>query len=162
MSNNEHATKRHHGRIVLYGLIGFFLTFMTVDAVMVTLAVRSQTGVVTDHAFEKGLAYNDTIAAARDQEKLGWRGTFSNNQGKVVFHLEDKQGVPLSGAKIRMKIWRPVHDGEDKEDNLVEIKPGQYEAWYKRPFSPGLWQVDIHAVKDDQNFRFSEQFMVPR
>ena len=46
----------------------FFVVFIVVDALFVTLALRTYRGVVVENAYEKGLHYNDVIHAARDAD----------------------------------------------------------------------------------------------
>ncbi len=61
------------GRMVLLTFIGFFVVVASVNAVMVTSAVRTFSGVETENAYKAGLAFNESIAAAGAQDALGWR-----------------------------------------------------------------------------------------
>lgn len=155
--------QRHDGRVVLWWVLGFFLTFMVVDAVMVTVAVTTQTGTVTDQPYEKGLAYNKTISAAREQEKLGWRATFSYDAklGAVQVRLVDRVGAMIDGAQVSAQILRRVHDGDDRALSLVEKGTGVYMAVLDTPLARGVWMAEFHVTKDSKDYQFTEQFMVP-
>ena len=52
----------------------FFATIAICDAVFVGLALSTHRGLVTEHAYQKGLEYNHTIAAAEQQDGLNWQG----------------------------------------------------------------------------------------
>jgi nitrogen fixation protein FixH len=162
MNNSGQAAERRDGRIVLYGLIGFFLTFMTVDAVMVTLAVRSQTGVVTDHAYEKGLAYNDTIAAAQAAKESGWQGAVTYERGQLEFQLQDDHKIGITGAMVQASLTRPVHDGEDRTFDLQQAEQsGIYRAQMDPILAPGLWVADITVTTPHKIYHHTQQIVVP-
>ena len=98
---DEHASKVH-GRRVLFYFIAFFAIFMAVDAYMAALALKTNTGVVTQQPYEEGLAYNRTLEEAQKQADLGWHGTIDYKRGQLTFALNDASGRPLSGATKTM------------------------------------------------------------
>jgi nitrogen fixation protein FixH len=51
------------------------LVVVVVNAVMITYAIGTFPGLQTEDAYRKGLAYNRTLAAAREQEERGWQAT---------------------------------------------------------------------------------------
>lgn len=59
------AKKDHTGRIVLWALLAFFGVLASVNAFFVYTAVTTNTGVVTENAYEKGLRYNEILKEAR-------------------------------------------------------------------------------------------------
>lgn len=138
----------------------FFLVFMTVDAFMVTVAIRTQTGLVTDNAYEKGLAYNQTIAAARRQETLGWTHDISIKNNQLIFSLNDKSGRPIAGAQVQAKIVREVQAGYDLEIPLVETSHHSYEANINFPM-PGEWAIRIFSVSKNTPYQVSSKVMAP-
>lgn len=138
----------------------FFLTFMTVDAFMVTVAIRTQTGLVTENAYEKGLAYNQTIAAARQQETLGWSNEISIKNNRLIFLLSDTSGLPISGAQVKAKIIREVQAGYDLEIPLVETSRHSYEADIKFPM-PGEWTIRVFSIARDHPYQVSSKIMAP-
>ena len=52
--------------------VGGFLVIAAVNGVMIWLAVDTFTGIATERHYEKGLAYNQALAAAEVQAALGW------------------------------------------------------------------------------------------
>lgn len=63
---------RKFGRVVLFSILGFFMTFICVNAFFAYKALSTYTGVVVENAYEKGLHFNQIIAEAkkRQQESL--------------------------------------------------------------------------------------------
>ncbi len=57
---------RRAGRKVAAIIVSFFMVFIIVDTLFVTLALHTHRGVVAENAYEQGLHYNDIIKAARD------------------------------------------------------------------------------------------------
>ena len=105
----------------------FFIVVACVDAVFMTTAIRTQTGLVTDKAYETGLKYNDILKASDDQKKLGWSHELSvSKDGAIKFILKDKQGKKITGAVISLLCFRSTQDGMDIEQKLVETEAGNF------------------------------------
>ena len=51
-----------------------FVVVIAVNGALTWFAVHSDPGLVTEHAFEAGKAYNRVIDAAATQDALGWKG----------------------------------------------------------------------------------------
>lgn len=136
----------------------FFVVVGSVDAVMVTLALRTNTGVVTDKAYEKGLAYNETLAAAAAQDKLGWRDETVFDGRHLSFSLRDGAGAPLRGAEVRARLTRPVSAGHDFEVVLAEAGDS-YGAPVSFPLV-GEWQARIFVKWQDKHYQSSRILMI--
>jgi nitrogen fixation protein FixH len=155
---DEHASKTH-GRRVFWYFIAFFGLFMAVDAVMATLALKTNTGVVTQQPYEEGLAYNRTLEEAQKQADLGWHGIIDYKRGQLTFVLNDASGRPLSGAAVKAKIERPVAEGMDRVVTLTQTGPGRYSA----PVTfekPGKWNVRIFAQWQTHSYQQGQSLMI--
>lgn len=137
----------------------FFLCFMSVDAVMVTLAVKTQTGVITENAYEKGLTYNRAIDAAENQKSWGWTHKLSLTDRHLSFMLNNDEGRPIDQAIVRAKIIRPIQDGQDFEIQLSLTPNSTYEADIPFP-QAGLWTIRIYATWMDKQYQASQDFLV--
>ena len=129
--------KPFRDRIIPWYFVMFFLVVAAVNAVMVTLAVRTLPGTVTDHPYEKGLAYNQVVAASDKQEALGWKG--------------DK---PLQPESVTAKLFRP---SKAAMDFVVSLTRGG--APVKFPVN-GLWEVQIDAVVGDTHYKQTKRIVV--
>lgn len=65
---SQPQAKNSTGRTVLYAFLGFFAVFAAVDAFFVYTAVTTNTGVVTENSYERGLHYNDLLDEARKRK----------------------------------------------------------------------------------------------
>lgn len=151
---------RKSDRLIPWMVVAFFAVFISVDAIMVTLAVRSQTGLVTEQAYEKGLQYNQTLAAAETQQQWGWSSQIKIVDGSVIVTLRNSAGEYLRQALVKAEIIRPIQSGHDFTVMLNELPDGRYAAPVKFPL-PGEWKIRIFAQADGKTYQASQIIMVP-
>lgn len=152
--------KDESGRFVLIMVLSFFGVVCAVDGLFVYLALRSYSGVVTEQPYEKGLAYNDTIEQAEQQNSLNLISRGDYRDGTLTVSLKTSQGIPVSGAKVRARIVRPVQDGYDFDVSMKEQGEGLYSATIKTPL-PGIWIARTEASWDRQTYRMVTKFITP-
>jgi nitrogen fixation protein FixH len=118
------------GRHVLFGILAFFGSIMTVNAVMMKLALSTHSGVVANEPYRKGLKYNERIEASERQADLGWRDEIkiANSGDKIAIDIRDKDGKAVSGLVIKATIGRPAAESDDLTVTLNESAAGQYDA----------------------------------
>ena len=149
-------------RWIPWSFVGFFLVVFLVNGIMLYFALGSWTGITTDDAYKKGLAYNDRLAEAEAQAKLGWQTRLAvpkeaGVDSEIVLTLRDRDGGPVSGAEVRARLVRPTHEGYDQEVSLVGDGRGQYRAAVALPL-PGLWVAQVHVAHDRGSLKLSERF----
>ena len=122
------STLQQRDKWIPWYFVLFFVVVAAVNAVMVTLAVRTHTGTVTDHPYEKGLAYNQVVDAANAQDKLGWKsdirfehpspseGGSASIRGTLHVTLRDRSGHTLTPEKATATFTRPTQAGHDTLD----------------------------------------------
>lgn len=133
----------------------FFTVIAILDGIFVYVAVTTQTGVVTENAYEKGLAFNKQLEQARAQPQL--QETLSFENGMLRWQAKDESASLLENAAVTAKIIRPVQDGHDFETTLDYKGPGVYEAKLDLPFK-GLWKAEINATWDNRHYQTSHSF----
>ena len=141
-------------RIIPWYFVAFFLFIAAVNAVMVTLAIRTHSGLVTDHPYEKGLAYNQTIKAEEEQTQLGWKADISLMENILKVALKDSEGKAFIPDKITAKFTRPTQSGVDFE---VELNGGAATINFPEQ---GLWNVRIFATKGDKTYQQAKRLVV--
>lgn len=161
----EDATNAQSCRWVPWGIAGGFVLLTAVLGVMTTLAVRGFPGVWTEHAYEKGLGYNNTIKAASAQKSLGWIGelnatTMGDRRVEIQFGLKDAKGAPIKGAETQIWFVRPSDAAMDIRASLTSLHPGIYDATERLPV-PGVWDVKVSATYESQNYQISKRIVVP-
>lgn len=150
-------------RLIPWYIVGFFLIVALVDGVMVTLAVRTQSGTVSSHPYEQGIGYNQLIQSANTQNDLGWKGTItytrlSSQEGTIDFIVKDRQGRAVPLEKVSAKITFPVHAGQDFETDLVR-QDTHFHAKLAFP-QPGLWEIRIYAEGSGIPYQQSKRIIV--
>lgn len=136
-----------------------FLLLFIVDGILAYLAVSTQSGVVIDHAYERGLAYNTYLAEAEAQKARGWQSQITYENGALQIALTDKAGQPLKGATVSAQIIRPVRDGEDFGVALEETKSGIYSKAVSFP-QKGSWNVRVSALWQGQPYKITQELVI--
>jgi nitrogen fixation protein FixH len=149
-----------------YYFVLFFVVVCSVDGVMAYFAITTRTGVVTEHYYERGLHYNDTIADANKQDVLGWGGEIrfvpspdSVVKGDLHITLNDRQAKSIDGAKVTASIIRPTQDGHDVVVTLQPSKTGGYSAPVTFPMQ-GQWDIEIAAVRGNDKFQLNKRLVI--
>ena len=142
-------------RSVLWYFIAFFGVVAAADATMITLALRTNSGIITDHPYEKGIAYNRVVAAEQAQEKLGWKAIIALDKDVLQVHLQDAKGKELIPDSMTAHITRPTQSGMDFDLNIKNSKaPVTFPV-------PGLWEVRIFANVGAQTYQQSQRMVIP-
>ena len=147
-------TSQAYGKRVWRYFLLFFGMIAAVNAAMVTLAIRTHTGIVTEHPYEKGLAYNEVVQAEEKQQALGWKGTISYENGMLTFSLFDRAGKRIVPQQVNASISRPTQAGMDFSLTLAS-KPTPVHFPVK-----GLWEVRVDAVSEGVHFQQSKRIVV--
>ncbi|MEK6746176.1 MAG: FixH family protein [Pseudomonadota bacterium] len=142
------------GKRVAWYFIAFFGFIAAVNAVMMTLAIRTHSGTVTDHPYEKGLAYNQVVEAENAQAALGWQGEIRYADDLIVFILKDKNGTTITPDNAKATFTRPTQSGIDFS---VELQGEQTPVTFS---AKGIWHVRVDAVVGDKNFQQSKRIVV--
>lgn len=140
-------------KLIPWYFVAFFVVIFIVNAVMVTLATRTYTGTITDHPYEKGLAYNNVIAAEKAQEQLGWKATIELNDSLLSVVLYDENGNELVPQKVTAHFMRPTQAGMDFE---MELKDGKANVKFPEK---GQWEVRIFATVGEHSYQQAKRVL---
>jgi nitrogen fixation protein FixH len=139
---------------VWWYFVAFFGFIAAVNAAMVALAIRTHSGVVTEHPYEKGLAYNEVVQAEEKQEALGWKGSIEYKNGVLIFTLHNQHNIRINLEKMTATITRPTQQGMDF---TVELKGAETPVSFP---AVGLWEVRIDAVHEGVHYQQSKRIVV--
>ncbi|MBT5943195.1 MAG: FixH family protein [Rhodospirillaceae bacterium] len=139
------------GRTVLLGFIAFFGVVFLVNGIFFWFASDSWTGLSTEDAYRKGIAFNDELARADAQRLLGWTaetGYASDmpGTGRLTFALRTEDGQPVRDRIVTATFKRPVAEGIDFSATLNSDESGRYVADITPP-APGQWDVRIEVSR---------------
>jgi nitrogen fixation protein FixH len=152
---SQSSGPRPSDRFIPLYIVAFFVAQAVAFSWFYHIATSTYTGVVTENAYEKGLKYNDVIAETEREAKLGWHADISKADGGLRAVLKDKDGQPLTGAKVRLWLVRPVQDGIDQHLNMTETAPGTY--FVAATARPGLWDTELRAERQGVAWQTSKR-----
>ena len=146
---------REKGTWVLLSFIAFFGVIVAVNAVFITTALKTHSGVVTKQPYEKGLAYDEILQAAQNQPDLQQEAIYEN--GVLRWSLKTEDGQPLN-ADVSALLVRPVQGGYDYEAPLLKIGNGIYEAALELPMK-GRWDALLKAQWNNSQYQIRYSFI---
>ena len=148
-------------RFIPWMFVGGFAIVIAVNGALIYFASSSFSGLETDHAYETGLHYNQSLEAAAAQEKLGWRGEISLSEPTggtraLTVLFADKLERPIDGLKVEAHLLRPSNAGMDLNLVLDGKGNGRYVSDVALP-APGNWEIRIVARDNERSWQKSER-----
>jgi nitrogen fixation protein FixH len=143
------------GRIVLFGFLGLFIVCGSVDAFFIVKAVDSHRGVVTENAYEKGLAFNETLKKAAQESQVSPVERLSYEGGKLNVHLKKVEDLSLVVAHLK----HPVQDGKDMRLDLTQVNGQTYAS--KALLPKGNWHMILEMKWNNETqttYHHNEEF----
>lgn len=148
--------------------VGGMLVVVVVNGVLIYFATSTFTGVETERHYEKGLAYNKTLAEGRTQAELGWRLDFAfapaesggGHGGELTVNYRDRDGRGLDDLTVAAEFVRPTTAGHDRQAALAPQGGGAYGMTVDLPL-PGLWDVKLDARRGETRHREVHRIQVP-
>lgn len=141
------------GRFVLIALVLFFGVVAAVNAVMMTLAIRTFPGLDARNGYETSQSFNREIAAARAQVERGWQsdlGLAREGAGAMLrLALTNRDGGPVSGLMLEGRVKHPSDRRLDRVVILAEPAPGLYEARIDG-LAAGAWGIELNGKRQGE------------
>jgi nitrogen fixation protein FixH len=164
-SHNRTGEMTRRDRLIPWMFVAFFVVVAIVNVIMVIFALKSFTGISTENAYDKGLAYNQTLAAAQAQERLGWQVTLDfsardRDHARLAVTLRDQSGSAITGASLAAHFIRPTREGFDSEIALQDVGAGRYEAQPVLAL-PGQWDMVVTANHDGASYQTTKRVYIP-
>ncbi|MDO8606921.1 MAG: FixH family protein [Phaeospirillum sp.] len=159
------VAERRPGWWYPYIFVAGFVVVLLVNFTMAYFANSTFSGLATDRAYEKGLAYNQTLEAARKQDELGWTvgsnvDPQANHGAHITISYQDRDGKPLEDLTVRASLVRPTAKGHDREVTLARVAPGTYATAQELPLS-GVWDMTVSARGGDAAHTLARRIIVP-
>ncbi len=141
--------------------VGAMLIVIAVNAVMVTYALSSFSGLAVDKPYERGVRYNDVLAAQKGQDALGWRVSVNVEGNQLVLRIQDRDGQPLDRLGITGHLERPVSNEATLPLGFTAMGDGRFVARLNTPH-PGQWDVKAALRHGDDQYLLVQRIMVPK
>lgn len=142
---NPDASRRD--RWIPWCFLGGFAVVLAANGTLLYFATRQPVGLVVEKPYERGIAYNKLLAAARDQAKLGWRAdatvtdySAAAGRGRLLVTLTDPAG-PLTEAIVQITLSRPL-EGDSLPVLSLPVENGTVQAAVTG-LRPGQWTARI-------------------
>lgn len=146
------------GRWIPWIFVGGMLTVVAVNAVMVTAALTTFTGVTVGRAYERGRAYNEVLREAARQDALGWRAELSLSDQMLRVTVLDREGRPVAG-RLDGALVRPV-EGAAQPLDFAALAPGSWIAAIAG--HPGQWEARLTLTgAEERRLDIRQRFVLP-
>ena len=140
------------GGMVATMLILFFGVVVSVNATILTMALRTMPGVETRSAYEDSQRFNEEIARQHERDSRGWVATTTlARQGEgaaLSVTLADRNGGPLAGLAASARLRHPATAARDHDLSLSESRPGRYEASFGT-IEAGSWILELQVKRGE-------------
>jgi nitrogen fixation protein FixH len=141
------------GGMVAAMLILFFGVIVSVNATIMTMALRTMPGVETRSAYETSQHFNEEIARQHERDARGWSAaaTLARQGGgaTLAVNLADRNGGPLAGLATSARLRHPATSARDHDLTLSENRPGRYEGRIEQ-IEPGAWILELQARRGEE------------
>lgn len=141
------------GRFVLIAVVAFFAVVISVNVVMMRLAIATLPGTEVDSAYAASLAYQKEIQAAQQQAMRNWKVDAHIERGAdgvatLNIDARDPDGAPLTGLAVFARLERPT---DRRADQAFEIAAsGSAYRGTARGVAAGQWELVIEADANGQ------------
>jgi nitrogen fixation protein FixH len=156
---------RLSGRMVLFGLIGFFGLIAAANAVLIWLAVSTGSGVVVSSSYRAGNDFQAEIDAANAQAARHWSVaadvTRSGDGAAIDLTVRDASGSPVSGLAVAASFVGHTGEAGDRGAILSEGEVGRYRGVVDQ-LAVGNWLLVIDATRGEERVYRSENRVMLR
>lgn len=139
---NIALTSRSH--YIPWLFVAGFAVVVGVNAIMISFAVGSFSGLYTPKPRERGLHYNSVVVEQKARDALGWRidATWRAETGRLEVAVADAAGRPLGGARVFAELVRPVEKRPPVGVTLAPVGDGKFTGHVDLPMR-GNWDLDV-------------------
>jgi nitrogen fixation protein FixH len=116
---------------------------LVAGGVLVAASRDGHRRVIPDY-YRRAAAWDQTMNAERSSLDVGWKASVVLRPDGVTIALRDRDGLPVSGAAVRIVGHHRGHADHALTQILLEAEPGKYRSAVALPF-PGLWELDVQA-----------------
>ncbi len=133
--------------------VGGFAVVFGVNAIMISFAVGSFSGLYTSKPRERGLQYNTVVAEQKARDALGWRidTAWRSDTGRLELAVSDAAGQPLAGARVFAELVRPVEKRPPIGVTLAAFDLGKFAGYVTLPVR-GNWDLDVIVEHNGDRF----------
>lgn len=151
------------GRFVLIAVVSFFMVVISVNMVMMRLAIATLPGTQVDSAYSASLAYQKQIQAAHQQDRRDWKvdahiDRQADGTARLSVDARTPDGAPLAGLSIVARLERPT---DRRADQVFEMMEG--DSRYRgtaHGVAAGQWDLVLEADRNGNRLFLSRNRVV--
>jgi nitrogen fixation protein FixH len=134
---------------------------ISVNAVMMWLAIGSFSGLYGDHARERGLRYNRILAEQQSRDALHWQvdAKWQADTGQLLLAVTGADGKPPAGARMTAELVRPAEKRPPLPVVLSDLGDGRFASHVELP-ARGNWDIDIVVDSGDRHFALTKRLFL--
>lgn len=138
---DKRERKPFTGRHAAMILIAFFGTVISVNMVMASFALSTFGGTVVDNSYVASQHYNEWLARADAQDRLGWDRNVAVDEGRHVRLTIRKDGAPVAGLRVVATLRHPLGRAPARAMRFIAVDDGALRSVEALP--AGRWQLDL-------------------
>ena len=133
-------------------LIGFFVIVMAVNFTMARLALSSFGGKVVENSYVASQHYNELLARAEAQDRLGWQPSvwLDRTRHVRVTLTHDQARLPIESAQAM--IHHPL--GQLPSQALMMVGDGQGGMISTKALPQGRWRIELAVTHAGDEARY--------
>ena len=140
------------------------LIVVAVNGALIYFAATTWSGIAVDKSYERGLAYNQAIAAQAKEAALGWtvdaRLQTDGAETRLVVKASGRDGGPLTDLQVDVVIERPLGAPETRHVSLSPVERGIYAALLPS-LDNGQWDAHVSAARADERLHVTQRLLRP-
>jgi nitrogen fixation protein FixH len=150
---DKRERKPFTGRHAAMILVAFFGVVISVNIVMASFALSTFGGTVVDNSYVASQHYNEWLARADAQDRLGWDGSVTVDESRHVRLTVRKDGVLVEGLRILATLRHPLGQTPARAMRFAPAAEGTLRSLDALP--AGRWQLDlsVHRGADEARYR---------
>ena len=154
---DKRERKAFTGRHAAMILIAFFGTVIGVNMVMASFALSTFGGTVVDNSYVASQHYNEWLARADAQDRLGWDRSVTVDADRHVRLIVRKDGAPVDGLRVVATLRHPLGRAPARAMRFAPAADGTLRSLDALP--AGRWQLDlsVHRGADEARYRVDLQ-----
>ncbi|SKB95798.1 FixH family protein [Sphingopyxis flava] len=141
------------GRHAALILAAFFGIVIGVNMVMASFALSTFGGTVVDNSYVASQRYNEWLARAEAQDRLGWEKSVAVDKSRHVRLTILEKAAPLQGISVTATLRHPLGQAPARTMDFATQADGSLRSL--EPLPAGRWQIDIavHRGADEARYR---------
>ena len=149
------------------GWLGILAVVITVNVIFITLAFKTNPGLVDSDYYESGRYHDANYKRKMEaRSRLGWNISMQtpetinlNTPGNYSVNVVDRVGNPLKGATITMHAYRPSDATADVQTKLEMVAEGVFQSKLALPMK-GIWDINITVARGEESLDISRRVIV--